>query len=378
MRKKKRPKNKGKGKPNTAGRQTANIVDEPELSGWVNLLIPDESTIANALPEVDDNTDPATSAQILSNVFSLTFGRPGIYRVTFLLTIPGKTTYGDPDDVDRMMRSGDSLLKLEKGKQFSIEASDDSGEGPIVFSANQSGRLSSAQIRVKATTFIDAGRKAYNIVMSVLSFYSYQYDVSLDIGGYEIVEEATGSRGYLLGVIGRVKTLDFGRKDRGTFVSNALRPVVSTYREGLSSTNVFYKAMSFYKVIEACKHLKDERIAVVLASGQKPQDAGERFPESLEDLASSDPYTITAFEPYLGQNYSRILDKLRAPVRNAVAHLDPNQKVLIADNYDDLSTCERAVPILKYIARQMLTTELQTRQIINTVNGEETLQSPIA
>ena len=47
-------------------------------------------------------------------------------------------------------------------------------------------------------------------------------------------------------------------------------------------------------------------------------------------------------------------DDLKETIRNAVAHLGDFESVLDADRYDNVVTCARAIPVLKYMSRKML------------------------
>jgi hypothetical protein len=51
---------------------------------------------------------------------------------------------------------------------------------------------------------------------------------------------------------------------------------------------------------------------------------------------------------------------MRGTLRNAIAHLDPNGDSLVADSFADIRACEQTVPVLKYIAREMLLHESET------------------
>ena len=56
----------------------------------------------------------------------------------------------------------------------------------------------------------------------------------------------------------------------------------------------------------------------------------------------------------------RAIDEMRAMLRNAVAHLDPAADSLVADDYDDIGKAEKVIPVLAYIARQMLREEVNS------------------
>lgn len=79
-----------------------------------------------------------------------------------------------------------------------------------------------------------------------------------------------------------------------------------------------------------------------------PANAAD-FPESLSDVAKA----------LAGKRYNAVVDEMRATVRNALAHLDPLDSHLTADRYGDIRRCEMKIPTLRFIARQMLASELQ-------------------
>ena len=81
------------------------------------------------------------------------------------------------------------------------------------------------------------------------------------------------------------------------------------------------------------------------------------MPTDLADLAVH-TWVKDSFQPYLGRKYTWILDQLRPLIRNAIAHLDPTGVSLVADRFEDVDRCERALPVVKYLARDMLRNEL--------------------
>ena len=83
------------------------------------------------------------------------------------------------------------------------------------------------------------------------------------------------------------------------------------------------------------------------------------MPARLEDLPSQDALVREFFQPFLGRKLTAVVEHFRPLIRNAVAHLDPAQDVLDIDRYEDVTTCERAVPVLRYMAHRFITAELE-------------------
>jgi methylamine utilization protein MauJ len=285
-------------------------------------------------------------------------GALSIYQVTMVLCIPGKATYHDNIALAHLSQSGESLLEIGR---FEYDMTLTSGEvnGLATFAGNSQGLLSTARIRVQAQSFQDARKLAYDMVAPCLSWWCYRYDVPLDIKGYEVLEEFTGTREYIVGMLG--KTKDFDREDLATF-GQEFRSILAIYREAVNSTNLFYKVLSFYKVAEGLRSLLGERRQKALKNKEAWTDPIELIPEKLEDI-QTDSWDKEEFKPFLGKKFNWVLDQYRGLIRNAVAHLDPASHVLDADKFEDIGVCEDAVPVLKYMARKMLDRELQARKL---------------
>jgi len=87
----------------------------------------------------------------------------------------------------------------------------------------------------------------------------------------------------------------------------------------------------------------------------------EVIPPDDADFPVTDPVERLCFVPYFGKKFGSIMEGLRPTLRNALAHLDPERAVLIADSYADTAKCYEAVPVLKFIAREMLDHEIATQ-----------------
>lgn len=284
-------------------------------------------------------------------------GNAGIYRVTFVLAVPGREVFRDHLDFETIMQSGDSLLQAAGARFLRITLSNTEASADIVIGCNAKGHLATAQMRLESQGFDEAERTAYNLIAPQLSFWSFLHDVAVDVAGYEIVEESIEAKKYFFGLVGRIKTLNLAQ----TFVSTPEhRRLLAAYREAMNSTNVFYQALSFFKVAEGATALR-KRIS---RRDNTPLRcySNERMPTNINDLhianAAVDELTQEAFQPYLGSSFDELLGQFRALIRNAVAHLGQLDEVLDADHFDDVWACIKAIPILRYIANQLLQNDL--------------------
>ncbi len=281
-------------------------------------------------------------------------GSSGIYQVTFVLTIPGKNVFKESLEFNEIMKSGDSLIQLSPQAPFlksTVFNDDESAE--ILFLSNSKHRISCAQMRINAPDFISAEAYAYNLIMPQLSYWSFIFNVSLDIAGYEVIEENTQSKKYNFGILGKVKPFNYA----GEVVMSkpAYRNFYAAYREGMNATNVFYQALSFYKVAEG---LQAERIREQRRT-KKPLAIydNEIFPKTTDEILIHDDSIKILFKPYLGQDFKDVIEHLKNFIRHAIAHLSNLDGVLDPDKFDDFNTCSNAIPVLHYIAHTMLDNE---------------------
>jgi hypothetical protein len=329
---------------NKPNRSSLMEIDRPESTTWMSFAF---------IPGFSQG-DPR------SRIFRSPDGSPGIYIITLILCVPGRESFQESIDFQNLANSGDSLLQIGR-IEFDTDIKSGDVNAQATFKSNLSGALSTIQIRVQAQNFVSAKSFAYDLIAPCLSGWSYKYDVALDVKGYEVFEEATGSKWYSLGVLGQAK--DFAETENDEFVfGEEFRSIFAIYREAINSTNLFYKVLSFYKVTEGVSALINERKKQTLAKGEAWTNSSKRIPSSLEDI-SVDDWHKHLFTSFLGKKFTVVLDHYRGLIRNAVAHLDPAMHILDADKAADMGTCEDATPILKYIARQMLDDELRERRI---------------
>jgi hypothetical protein len=138
-------------------------------------------------------------------------GSQGVYQITFVLAVPGKDVFKDKLDFVQIMKSGDSLLEVSPKVSFlKLSVFNDESSAEILFLCNLNHRISGAQIRIDAPNFFTAEKIAYDLVMPQLSYWSFIYNISIDVAGYEIIEEKTQSKKYNFGALGQVKRFSDG------------------------------------------------------------------------------------------------------------------------------------------------------------------------
>lgn len=84
------------------------------------------------------------------------------------------------------------------------------------------------------------------------------------------------------------------------------------------------------------------------------------MPASLEDVPDGPPWSRDRFEPYLGKSFREVRDAFQDVIRNAVAHLTPGRELRVPDYMEDVEKCRETVPILRYIARELILQNLAT------------------
>ena len=183
-------------------------------------------------------------------------GGPGIYQVTYFLTVPNVDVFLSAVDIGKLFQFGTSQLQLPPEEILILEMQ---GEDPedhfqMHFLPNKQQLLSHVRLRVNCSSFDEAERVTHERVSTVLSYWSYLFDVGLQIGRYEIVEEATQAKKISFGVVGRVKV--FNNDQPFQIASNEYRRLFAAYREAMASGNVFYQALNFFKVIEGTLNLR--------------------------------------------------------------------------------------------------------------------------
>lgn len=348
------PKSKHRKKKPTRRKSSSNHISKPEPLTNALVLRPNTSSrVEHVIVPVPPPNSP------LAQIPRSPEGSSGIYLITFVLCVPGQKGFQDNLNFPTLRDAGDSLLFLPNGiRDIKIQVSASQGIAEIALLKNKKGAISHAMTRIHADNFKDAESKAYEIVVPTLSHLSFKFDIALDVMGFEVLEEKTKTTLYSYGVLGRPKLFN----NLENFSSEIeYRRFFSAYREALNSTNTFYQALNFYKVIEGvlAHRIRQKRAAKSYTKGDSGFLTTEVLPKTLEDISSYDDFTVGEFNIHLGKEFKDIQEHYRDLVRNAIAHLSQLDSVLDADNYDDISTCEKAAPVLKFMARQMLLNDLE-------------------
>lgn len=336
----KRPK-KANQIPVNGGRMAPFQFERPALSGRYQLTVVPVFDTAHPKSRIDRPVE----------------GGRGFYRFSFSLCLPGGQSFLPSIDFDQMLQKGTSLLTVPKEVQYlKIELSTGAEQVEVRLYTNGEGILARGELHVLASNFVEAETTALDLVLPMLSWWCYNFDVPIDIGTYQLFEESTD--------ITKVNAVFPGKACAFNLANHRSEPehrlLLSAYREAVNALNPFYQALSYWRVIEGVYKARDLRRAEATRRGDPIRQPNERLPATVDELALPDRYHKEYFEPYLGLKYTVIIkERLRDTLRNAIAHLDPERSVLLsADRYEDLVTCERAVPVLRYISRVLLAAEV--------------------
>jgi hypothetical protein len=280
------------------------------------------------------------------------FGKEGRYLITYVFGTPGKIQFFDGHvDLNAFHSTGESRLRWEDPRELFFTAAGETYRFDMKLTLNGNKQIAGCEFSVQAQNFRDASEKGYDQVMSILSAICFIYDVPIGLAGGEITEENTGSKRFDFYVMGYQK--HFSLENRVTNYSPACIPILSAYREGLGTNNPFYRFLSFFKAIEGVIN----RRKVVKPTREEIQ--AYAFPEIIPNDSSSLPeHMVDEMLIYFsGRKFNYVIDKLRAFARNALAHIDPFQKVLIQDRYRDLVECESYLNTVQYVAKYMIKNE---------------------
>jgi hypothetical protein len=211
-----------------------------------------------------------------------------------------------------------------------------------------------------ASGFSDALAAAQDVLESYLSALSFHHNVPAEAVAWRVTEERTGGVRLAMKHLGKVKPLDLSL----TLLSSpGLRELLSTWREAMNAATPMSQPLGFYKIIERVGAYRANRITRTRNTDDPYLPPKERMPENTESFVSEYELSRDAFESYLGRKFTSVWDQdLRTRVRHAVAHLREDAPSLTADRSADLAVCRQAVPVLHYIARQMLQREIADQE----------------
>jgi hypothetical protein len=286
------------------------------------------------------------------------FGSPGTYTLTYVLAVPGCAVVQDQVNFAKLIQAGDSLLEVPtEVHHMHIDLTDGADfKRTAIVNINTAHRLRDIEFEVQADNFAQTASLGHYFVAPLLSRWAFLHDVAITTSAVQIIEAATQVHRWSQLMLGAVKIFS----DTTSVSDPDHRILLSAYREGISSTEPLWQALSFFRVAEGVFQMRRTRTAALVAAGQVPADPSERVPTNLSSIGPpNDGGVQESLKPYAGRKFTAVLDEIRPTLRNAIAHLDIDNNVLIQDRWDDLQKVEQALPGLRWIARQLLDSELQ-------------------
>ncbi|MBI2266536.1 MAG: hypothetical protein HYU64_15465 [Armatimonadetes bacterium] len=284
-------------------------------------------------------------------------------RIVFALSKTGLNTETsiefDPSSVH-----GDSFLKTNE--QVSVKGSDRPGsfECEFTFLRNKDNSIRAVSTRIKAKSLWEAEAFAYSLIAPVLSYMAFKFGVPVNI--VQIVSHAVLPGG---GVARRVTyqtphfSQNFRASDIGEFQTlPRLRPLFAAYREGLTSNNLYYKLLSFCKIIETVM----KKVRPANAQLAQRNGLADAYPKERVERSK---FTEEEFPDLIGKKFTTVYDEvLKDKCRNAVAHISLDDNWLpeqSQDLYDSFVTVSKFVRLAKMMARTMLQNEMAVLTRLN-------------
>jgi hypothetical protein len=298
-------------------------------------------TVVANFPEGDPRTAAAKSHGHLGGV--------GWYGGTAVFARPGASVLTTSTHLDDLMKSGESHLSVPAEHIRIITDSTSNITDGLLHTRPADGVISHATLRVQANSFREAEERAHALLSGTLSFLSVMSGAPIEVKALRLEEEATEIRQWTVTSIGGVvhKVTWNQLPDLNlTMLPEGLRIAFANFREGLNSFNVFYKFLCFFKVAKYClDRIKHD------ARKQKTKPSTPMMPTDLSGVEEED---AIHFRPYIGKSYAWLIEAFDPVLRDAIAHITPGLKSVSPDNLQDFSRCAEAVPVVRFIARDLL------------------------
>ena len=289
-------------------------------------------------------------------------GSPGTYQVEAVLGVPGASRSAFiAVDWEQIAAEGDSLIEMPRnatGMTQSWHRGGPDGDQLISydFTVNADARLATATTRLYASGFHEALVSAQDVLESYLSALSFHHNVPIEAVAWRVTEQRTGGVRLAMKHLGKVKPLDLSLN---MLSSPQLRELLSTWREAMNAATPMGQALGFYKIIERVHRYRVDREARTRDSDNRYLPPRELMPNDTQNLVPEYEWSTDSFKPFLGKKFTSVWDQdLRERIRHAVAHLREDAPSLTADRAVDVEICRQAVPVLHYIAREMLQREI--------------------
>lgn len=285
-------------------------------------------------------------------------GSPGRYRLTSVLAIPGREVVLNEVNFTKLIGAADTLLQVASDVHtLRMDVHDDDGNQHVLtVHVNDEHRLRDIELEVEADNFMHAAGIGHDLIAPTLSRWAYLHDAAITTSGFQIIELATGTQLFWVNrMLGAVKA--FADTTGASFEDHRL--LLSAYRDGISSTEPLWQALSLFRVIEGVFKMRAERRPGLIAAGKTPP-AAERVPTDVSKIGEPNDRGLRAsLTPFAGQKFTQVRDTIRNQLRNAIAHLDVDSDIIIHDRWEDVRKVEQLLPCLRWMARQLLETELE-------------------
>jgi hypothetical protein len=304
-------------------------------------------------------------------------GQPGKYRVTIVLSRPGRYEQGERTFIFSDRLSGDSHIAITPPaivpqtmpEAVAIRIRMMTPAGAFVFDGKPNaqgylGKLVSEPF--DAQNFQDALTRAFHAVAPTLSNWAAHLDVPVHVAQLDATELRTGaaSMQVLTPPLHAAFAVEGEPKLEPEFMYYA-----GLYREALNSNSPAYRFLCLYKIIEGMRLRRSRLAKEARASGQEPEsfafegvpaDASALRPwlNSIFGVRDWVEQTVDQVLPadIRGKSFGYITESKLTPLRNEVAHgiLDTGEPGMSIDDMLKLERVNLWLPLTRTIARRIL------------------------
>jgi hypothetical protein len=301
-------------------------------------------------------------------------GIPGLYQVTFVLGKPGLRSFPENEIKFADFIQGDSHLAIvrpafpapEDAVKIRIAVTVDGESFVLEGLPNEAGFLAKIVTeQFYAQNRNDAEFRSTRVVQSLLSEFSVQVDIPLQIELTEVTEVSTQNKSlsliapFLAMPNATTAILDSHDKEFAHFSG--------LYREAMVSNTPVYRFLCFYKILEGSRKRR-ERIDRKLKQRSRPMRQGELIPlNSAEQIPwlggiyqvkhNWDEMRLSQiFIPEVrGKKITTLFDNKLRPLRDRISHgiLDSGE-YLYVDDLLEMREVSRWLPFLRCAVRRVL------------------------
>lgn len=308
-------------------------------------------------------------------------GLPGLYRVVFTFSRPGRALHAERQISFEEGLEGDSHLAIAPpahappghapGTQLRIECMTPEGRFVCFGIPNSQGFLGKIRFEpFAAKDQDDASDRAFRALASALSSITTFLDVPLHVHQTDVTELRTGNCSVTHVVPFReVPMLALPPEP----LQEDFRLYASLYREGMNSDSPAYALLCAFKIIEGARARRDRRAAEQRQRGERPTSSPRitiprTRPEQVAWLRQLFPVgykwdALTLDSIFLPEVLGRraeavVMDELRQ-LRLKIAHalLDSGEPGIQLDGGQDRQEIRRWLPLARCLARAYMRTE---------------------